>query len=353
MKKGIALILFACIGIIANGQINFETSDWASVQQKAKKSGKIIFLEGYTSWCGWCKWMDKNTFTDKEVGNLFNKYFVNYKLDMEKDPGTGIAKELGINGYPTFVFYDSEMNPIHIEAGALKAVEMIMLAKKVIELPDDKQFYRMKKQYQAGDDSKQLLYNYTVALYQFGNKSYPEVFEKYRKTLSKEDMLTLDNWNLFKEIVNNYESEVYLFIKENRDYYAKLSSVKEVDQYLLSVEFDYYADKEMWDNYWKAATVLIENYDYFDGSQLNNIAWTCYENIDDKMMLKSALEWAERSVALDKNYYNLDTHAHLLYKLGQYKKALEQAETAIELAKEGKMEYDVTEELVKKIKEKI
>ncbi|MGC6414302.1 MAG: DUF255 domain-containing protein, partial [Bacteroidia bacterium] len=31
---------------------------------KAVKEGKIILIDAYTDWCGWCKVMDKKTYTD-------------------------------------------------------------------------------------------------------------------------------------------------------------------------------------------------------------------------------------------------------------------------------------------------
>ena len=61
-------------------QMHFETGDWASVQTKAKENGKLIFIDFYTTWCGPCKQMSKNIFPLKEVGDFYNKHFVNYKI---------------------------------------------------------------------------------------------------------------------------------------------------------------------------------------------------------------------------------------------------------------------------------
>ncbi|HRG07218.1 MAG TPA: DUF255 domain-containing protein, partial [Cyclobacteriaceae bacterium] len=32
--------------------------------EKSKTEKRKIFIDVYTDWCGWCKVMDKNTFTD-------------------------------------------------------------------------------------------------------------------------------------------------------------------------------------------------------------------------------------------------------------------------------------------------
>ena len=37
------------------------------------------------SWCGPCKMLAKNVFTQKSIADKFNSSFVNYKLDAEKE----------------------------------------------------------------------------------------------------------------------------------------------------------------------------------------------------------------------------------------------------------------------------
>ena len=60
---------------------------------------------------------------------------------------------------------------------------------------------------------------------------------------------------------------------------------------------------------------------------------------------------ARRSIDLDKNYYNTDTYAALLYKLGDYKNARKWAETAIAIAKDTGMDYEETKYLLDKLNE--
>jgi len=46
-------------------------------------NGKKIIIDLYTDWCGWCKVMDRNTFTDKQVIEYINNYFLPVKFDAE------------------------------------------------------------------------------------------------------------------------------------------------------------------------------------------------------------------------------------------------------------------------------
>ena len=90
-----------------------------------------------------------------------------------------------------------------------------------------------------------------------------------------------------------------------------------------------------------------------DWRKLNSLAWDLYETETNNDKLLSGIKCAKRSIALDKNYYNTDTYASLLYKIGKYPSALEYANKAIELAKSNNQSYTGTESLIKSIKAKL
>lgn len=68
--------------------------------QEAEATGKLIFLDGYTSWCAPCKMMNTTVFTDPEVGHFFNEHFINVKFDMEKGEGRELLKRYGMQVIP-------------------------------------------------------------------------------------------------------------------------------------------------------------------------------------------------------------------------------------------------------------
>ncbi len=60
---------------------------------KAKAEDKHVFVNFTTSWCGWCKKMNKTTFKDAEIIRMLGENFVSVKVDGDS------RKELDIDGY--------------------------------------------------------------------------------------------------------------------------------------------------------------------------------------------------------------------------------------------------------------
>ena len=60
--------------IFSQSQVN-----WIELKNNVEitNNGKKIILDLYTDWCGWCKVMDRNTFTDPDViENINNNFFL-------------------------------------------------------------------------------------------------------------------------------------------------------------------------------------------------------------------------------------------------------------------------------------
>ncbi|MFT6806837.1 MAG: thioredoxin-related protein [Saprospiraceae bacterium] len=73
------------------GVAPFETTEaglnWFSIEdlEQMKNIGsRKILVDVYTGWCGWCKKMDQNTFTDPAVVAFLNKNYVLVKLNAEQ-----------------------------------------------------------------------------------------------------------------------------------------------------------------------------------------------------------------------------------------------------------------------------
>ncbi len=103
--------------VIAEGGIEFFPGTWKEALEKSKQENKPIFLDISASWCGPCKMLKRNTFSNKEVGAYFNERFVNVALDGEVGEGKDLANQLAIRGYPSLFVMDNNGKTLDATAG--------------------------------------------------------------------------------------------------------------------------------------------------------------------------------------------------------------------------------------------
>src|SRR5512135_1473159 len=90
MKRTLIILLFTIYAISVNAQAP-STGDnskvkWYTIQEAEKlsqKSPRMMFIDTYTDWCGWCKKMDKDTFSNPVISDILNTKFYPVKFDAE------------------------------------------------------------------------------------------------------------------------------------------------------------------------------------------------------------------------------------------------------------------------------
>jgi thiol:disulfide interchange protein len=135
MKKFVAGML---LGLLA-----FTASAWADVSweqnydtalQKAQKEQKLVMVDVYTDWCGWCKKLDKDAYGNKDVAAKLSHDFISVKINPEKTAANAkLAKQFGVNGYPHIAFVDRTGKKVAEIVGYLPAREFL---KKLNEVTD-------------------------------------------------------------------------------------------------------------------------------------------------------------------------------------------------------------------------
>ncbi|RZJ20249.1 MAG: DUF255 domain-containing protein [Acinetobacter sp.] len=126
-----AICLFIISASVSAAEITFlENPTWASVLEKAKKENKMIFLDGYATWCGPCKKMDAETYKDQAVADYYNANFINVKYDMEKGEGVTLSTRYNVTAYPNLMFINPEGTMLHKGVGFLESNDFLDLGKK-------------------------------------------------------------------------------------------------------------------------------------------------------------------------------------------------------------------------------
>jgi thioredoxin 1 len=112
--------------------IAFKHISLEDAKKQAEKTGKLIFIDAYTSWCGPCKRMAATTFKDEKVAKYFNENFISLKIDVEKDAdGPEIEKMYKIQAYPTLLFINGKGKLVKNIVGFQEADKLMSIAKSV------------------------------------------------------------------------------------------------------------------------------------------------------------------------------------------------------------------------------
>ncbi|WP_394345578.1 thioredoxin family protein [Algoriphagus boseongensis] len=113
--------LLISISSFAQGQIKWMKFEEAIAANSSNP--KMIIVDVYTDWCGWCKKMDSETFTDSKVVDYINKNFYAVKLNAEDTQRTfefmgktyneaQMAAAMRVNSYPNFVIIEPKLQNI-------------------------------------------------------------------------------------------------------------------------------------------------------------------------------------------------------------------------------------------------
>lgn len=374
-----ASLLLLPIFAAAQG-MNFEHGEWAATLQKAKTENKLIFMDAFTTWCGPCKMMAKQTFPDAAVGEFYNANFVNVKMDMEKGEGIELAKKYDVNLYPTLLFIDGSGAVVHRVAGFHGPAEFLDLGKTATA--PEKRLSNLEAKYKSGDRSADFLYQYLQTKAAAFSPDAAKIADEYLATQG--DFGSEKNMEVIFNHAGNPESAGFKYFTKNKKQFedkfgarqvaAKVEqtvaqhlsenpniSQAEVEKMFVSI----YPDEGMkMASAYKMtaarqrgdrpafATAAIEHYKKYpceNADELNEVAWTFFKVVEDPKQLKTAVKWAKKSVKLQDAYYNNDTLAALLYKLKKKKPAIKAARKAIELAKSAGEDPASTQEMLDKI----
>jgi len=93
MRTLLTVLTIVLSSITFGQEINWLTLDQATKASKENPS-KPILLNVYTSWCGYCKKLDKETFVDATVVKYVNENYIPVKFNAETKE---MVSFLGIN----------------------------------------------------------------------------------------------------------------------------------------------------------------------------------------------------------------------------------------------------------------
>ncbi|WP_346237332.1 thioredoxin fold domain-containing protein [Niabella insulamsoli] len=389
-------------GAAATG-MNFEhLASWKEVVAKAKRENKMIFLDCYTTWCGPCKVMTSKVFTQPEVGDFYNTHFINAKVQLDttdnddayikgwyKD-GHDIAQKYNVRAYPTYLIFDPQGEIIHRFVGSMSPDAFVAAGQKILD--PEHQYYTQVKKFESGDRSAPFLLKLATMSQSAYDKNAKKYIDEYLATQT--DYFTKANldllystarsskdkgfeialnegakadevlgrpkasFNLVKGIILNEElggmlrklgkDEAPDFASFDSNLKAKYPAY--ADYVSAFSKMYYYRSKKNWPEFAENVDKLIK-IEAPSGGELNSYAWFAFENIADKAILEKAASWSKLSLEKEANAAAyIDTHANLLYKIGEKDAAIKEEERALSVAEKNGEDTSGYKEIIEKMK---
>ena len=146
MRKILTVLLLTVVTLSVQAQTQ-EKINWLTFEEAAAltaKKPKMILVDVYTDWCGWCKKMDKGTFTDPAVIKYVNDTFYPVKMNAEDSKRKFVFKgqeyteqtmsrAMQVSSYPNFVIMDAAMENITQMPGYREAEPFLQTLEAVLK----------------------------------------------------------------------------------------------------------------------------------------------------------------------------------------------------------------------------
>jgi thioredoxin-related protein len=385
MKKLVIISLIMISNAVAFAQqLEYFKGSWQQANELAARENKFIFVDAYTEWCGWCKVMDKEMFTDPDVIDILKNSFIPMKIDFEDSLGIVLGMKFRVWAYPTTMVF----NPYGQLTGKFSGytddhTKYLEFLKNNLQIKQEKVF---------GFDSRELDLPYpefySRVFLKGKDRKWPEKSTVTEYLQRQEDLSSEINWSVIlrfnpssfeDHVIQNLEKYSSLYGKDETDDYlygviyenirkaadssdqASLDKAMNLCAYLekpeeerVSLMMTYCRMTKDWKGYTDALQAFIDMHGFKDLMTINNSCWTIFENADDKEILLKASEWMKQVIGAEPIWMYLDTYAALLYKSGNLEEALQYADKALQAGEQEKQEdMSSTKELREKIRKSI
>jgi len=105
-------------------------ADFDSAMKEARRTGKPVFVDIYTDWCGPCKYLEATTYRDPKFVRA-SRAWVMVKVNAEKGArNIQVAQKYRPEGYPTLLMLDARGKKLNQIAGAYPTEMMLAEMKK-------------------------------------------------------------------------------------------------------------------------------------------------------------------------------------------------------------------------------
>ena len=236
--------------------IHFTDSSWQTLLAKAKNEHKLIFMDAHTTWCGPCKWMDKNVFPEDDVAAVYNHNFINAHTDMEKGEGIDLRKKYKVNAYPTFLFINGDGEVVHKAVGQSTVTEFIQFGLDAMSPTRNLKYFI--KNYSDNQSNFDFVSDYCKALkVAYENDAANEIALNYLEKQNPQSLINNGNWQLIHSNLADASSAVFQYLVDNKKQFEDQFGKEMVDEKIYQTYLSWPSHYIKYDN--EGAVVFDKN----------------------------------------------------------------------------------------------
>lgn len=118
-----------------HGKLPWFEGSYSDVLSAAKAEGKPVMLDFWTRWCGWCKRLDRDVFSNDAVVESMEGFLV-WNADAESTRGGKVARRFKVASFPTLIFLDPDGSPRDMIRGYLPPDEFEAEVRRLLRNED-------------------------------------------------------------------------------------------------------------------------------------------------------------------------------------------------------------------------
>lgn len=210
LKKIFLLLIINISPVLAQEKVQWEP-DIQRALEKAKASGKLVFVEAYLPTCPACQAMEPN-FSDREVVEKLNTGFVNYKMDLSVPGARKFLddKRIKLPSFPQFLFFDGEGQLMHQGEAHPTPASVLEVAADALDPEKWSSNYKMRFDQGYRDFSFLVKFGSYTRLTMdtlYNLKAVDALYEIF----PKENLGGSLSWSVTKKVVTNTDNGFFLY----------------------------------------------------------------------------------------------------------------------------------------------
>lgn len=212
--------------LVAQDRISFIDNDFSVALKLAEEQDKLVFIDGYATWCIPCKVMEEEVFVTPEVRSFFNEHFVNVKVDLEKGIGPILSARYQAQVLPAYFFITSDETLIYSFSGQQKIADLMQHAKAARN--PDLVTEAWDTRYAEGDRKPSFLYKYAHAKYPSVDGLHQRLVTEYLAT--QDDWGSADNVRFIHHFIEVADSPMFDFMVKERGKFESVIPAVDVER---------------------------------------------------------------------------------------------------------------------------